>query len=70
MTRWEFQRLPKIEQTCLDGARGVKLGWIRVVKLRLTKIVKWSLIVVASLISEKSVVWNVKDWTSLVKSRS
>ena len=70
MTRWEFQRLPKIEQTYLDGARGVKLGWMRVVKLRLTKIVKWRLMVVASLISEKFVVWNVKDWTSLVKSRS
>ena len=70
MTRWDFLRPPKIEQICRDGARGVKLGWIRAVKLRLTKIVKWRLMVVASLISEKSVVWNVKDWTSLVKCRS
>ena len=43
---------------------------MRVVKLSPTKIVKWRLMVVASLISEKCVVWNVKDWTSLVKSRS
>ena len=43
---------------------------MRVVKLSPTKIVKWRLMVVASLISEKSVVWNVKDWTSLVKGRS
>ena len=40
------------------------------VKLRLTKIVKWRLMVVASLILEKSVVWNVNDLTSLVKCRS
>ena len=66
----DFLRLPKIELTCLDGARGVKLGWIQVEKLSLTKIVKWRLMVVASLISEKSVVWNVKDWTSPVKGRS